>query len=83
MNLIIILCAVALALGFGIIFIKIAKFIAEKGESITKILFAVSFVLVGLACVAYFWPEAAPMLTKSCEVVSEAIKGFVKPFIGA
>lgn len=81
MNLIIIIAAIALCLGLGIIFLKIAKFLAEKGEGITKILFVIAFVAVGLACVAHFVPDAAPWLTKGCNVLAEAIRGFVKPFV--
>ena len=81
MSLVIILAALALLLGAAMLFIKAAAFVAEHGETLTKVLFAVTVVLLIMASVAHFKPELSPALTHACNVVAESIKGFVKPFV--
>ena len=82
MSLIIILAALALLLGTAILFIKIASFVAENGESLTKALLAATFILLILAAIAHFKPELIPGLTQVCNTVAAAIQGFAKPLIG-
>jgi multisubunit Na+/H+ antiporter MnhC subunit len=81
MSLLIILGALALVLGIVFLVVKAATFLATHGETIIKIALAVTVVLLILASVAYFKPDAVPNLTHACNTVAEAIKAFVKPFI--
>lgn len=81
MSLVTILSALALLLGVAMLFIKAAAFVAEHGETITKVLFATTVVLLILAAIAHFKPEFSPALTQACNVVAESIRGFVKPFV--
>jgi len=81
MSLVIILSALALLLGAAMLFIKAAAFVAEHGETLTKVLFATTIVLLILASIAHFKPELSPSLTHACDVVAESIRGFVKPFV--
>jgi hypothetical protein len=80
MNLVIILCALALVLGIAILFIKAAKFIAEHGEQLTKLLLVLTIVLIGLAALSYFKPELIPQLTVACNKVADCIRLIVKPY---
>lgn len=80
MNLVILLCAMALVLGIAIIFIKIAKFIAEHGEQLTKLLLVLTIVLIGLATLSHFKPELVPSLTIACNKVADCIRLIVKPY---
>lgn len=82
MSLVIILAAVALVFGALVLFIKIAGWVAEHAESLTKILFAVAILLLIAAAVAQWKPDLVPSLTTACNTVAASIKGFVKPFIG-
>lgn len=82
MSLIIILATLALILGSTIIAIKVAKFVAEKGESLTKIILVLVLILGALSAVAYVWPDLMPQLTKVCNGVAEAIKGLYRPYVG-
>lgn len=82
MSLIIILATLALILGSTILAIKVAKFIAEKGESLTKIILVLVLVVGLLATVAFVWPDLMPQLTKVCNVMADAIKSLYRPYVG-
>jgi hypothetical protein len=80
MSLVIILSALALLLGAAMLFIKAAAFVAEHGETLTKVLFATTVVLLILASIAHFKPELSPALTQACNKVADCIRLIVKPY---
>jgi hypothetical protein len=81
MTLIIIFCALALLFGAAILILKMASWLAENAEWLTKLLFGVAVLLLIGASIAQWKPDLCPILTKACNTTSDSIKGFVKPFV--